>query len=48
MEIIIPFGKLVKTANLKSTVGTILFEESTKVSPIVMEPPSKCYDLINS
>lgn len=32
MEVIIPFGKLVKTANLKTTVGTIVFEESTKVA----------------
>ena len=31
VEIIIPFGKLVKIANLKVTVGTIAFEESTKV-----------------
>ena len=32
MSVVIPFSKNIRTANLTVTVGTILFDEASKVS----------------
>lgn len=34
MMVVIPFSRNIRTANLTVTVGTILFDEATKVSLI--------------
>ena len=34
--IVIPFSRTVRTANLKATVGTVLFDEATKVTPCIL------------